>query len=62
MSKKNERVQKLIALDAMIRNQKRSKEGAAKFNRHQLDTALEVIEQVLRLDNIIHIKDDAKAG
>lgn len=52
MSKKNERVQKLIALDNMLRHQKRKKDGSATFNEQQLDAASEVIEQILKLDNI----------
>lgn len=52
MSKKNQRVQKLIALDNMLSNQKRNKNGSATFNKDQLDAAAEVIEQVLKLDNI----------
>jgi len=53
MSKKQERVQKLIALDNMIRHQKRSKSGDAKFNKGQLEAALQVLEEVLALDNIV---------
>ena len=52
MSKKNERVQKLIALDNMLRHQRRKKGGSATFNKEQLDAASEVIEQKLKLDNI----------
>lgn len=53
MSKKNERVQKLIALDKMITQQNRSKAGEAKFNKEQLDAAHQVIVEVLKLDNIV---------
>ena len=53
MSKKNERVQKLIALDNMLSHQKRKKDGSATFNEQQLDAASEVIEQILKLDNIV---------
>ena len=54
MSKKRERVAKLIALDSMLRHQNRSKNGSATFNKDQLDAAALVIEQVLRLDNIVN--------
>lgn len=57
MSKKNERVQKLIALDNMFRNQKRRKDGSAVFNKEQLEASLEVFEQILFLDGIGKIKD-----
>lgn len=53
MSKKNERVQKLIALDNMIRHQNRNKDGDAKFNKGQLDAAMQVIEEILKLDGIV---------
>ena len=53
MTKKKERVAKLIALDNMIRHQSRNKSGGAKFNKEQLDAAMEVIEQILKLDNIV---------
>jgi len=53
MSKKQERVQKLIALDEMLRYQKRSKYGSATFNKAQLDAAAQVIAEVLKLDNIV---------
>lgn len=53
MGKKNERVQKLIALDNMLRYQKRNKDGSAKFNQGQLDAAMQVIVEVLKLDNIV---------
>lgn len=53
MTKKNERVQKLIALDNMLRQQKRNKAGEAKFNKEQLDAAHQVIVEVLKLDNIV---------
>lgn len=56
MSKKNERVQKLIALDNMIRHQNRSKDGSAKFNEGQLNAAMQVIEEVLKLDHIVSAK------
>jgi hypothetical protein len=52
MSKKKERVTKLIALDTMIRHQKRSKAGNATFDKGQLDAALQVIGEVLKLDHI----------
>ncbi len=52
MSKKNQRVQKLIALDNMLRNQTRSKDGSAKFIKEQLDAASQVLEEVLKLDGI----------
>jgi hypothetical protein len=52
LSKKNQRVQKLIALDKMLKHQKRNKDGSAKFNKEQLDAASEVIEQILKLDHI----------
>lgn len=57
MSKKNERVQRLIALDNMLRYQKRSKDGSAKFNQGQLDAAMQVIAEVLKLDNIVPAND-----
>ncbi len=53
MSKKNERAQKLIALDHMIKHQKRNKDGEAKFNKDQLDAAMQVIEDILKLDGIV---------
>ena len=53
MSKKNERVQKLIALDNMIRHQKRNKNGEAKFNKGQLDAAMQVIEDILKMDGVV---------
>ena len=53
MSKKNQRVQKLIALENMIRHQTRNKDGSAKFVQEQLDAAIEVIEEILKLDNIV---------
>lgn len=53
MSKKNERVQKLIALDELLRYQKRDKSGSAKFNKAQLDAASQVIAEILKLDNIV---------
>lgn len=53
MSKKNERVQKLIALDTMFRHQNRSRDGGAKFNKDQLEAAHRVIVEVLKLDNIV---------
>lgn len=56
MSKKNERVQKLIAFDTMLRYQKRNRDGSAKFNQGQLDAAMQVIEEILRLDNIVPAK------
>lgn len=52
MSKKNQRVQKLIALDNMLTQQTRSKDGSAKFNKEQLAAASQVIEEILKLDNI----------
>ena len=52
MSKKNERVQKLISLDSMLKHQKRKKDGSATFNEQQLQAAGEVIGQILKLDNI----------
>ena len=52
MSKKNERVAKLIALHDVLAQQKRDVNGNAKFNSDQLKAATDVIEQVLKLDNI----------
>jgi len=52
MSKKKERINKLIALDTMIRHQKRSRNGGATFNKGQLDATLQVIGEVLKLDDI----------
>ena len=52
MTKKKERITKLIALDTMIRHQKRTKSGDATFNQEQLDAALQVIGEVLKLDHI----------
>ena len=60
MNNKKERVQKLIALDTMIRHQKRSKYGDATFNKGQLDAALQVIGEVLKLDNIVNMNDEIK--
>lgn len=56
MSKKNERVQKLVALDNMLRHQSRNKHGGATFTKAQLIAASEVLEQVLKLDNISMLK------
>jgi hypothetical protein len=53
MSKKNERVQKLIALHGMLKYQKRDRNGCAKFNEHQLAAACEVITDILKLDGIV---------
>lgn len=53
MSKKNERVQKLIALDTMLTQQHRVPNGSAKFSKKQLDAAHQVIVDVLKLDNIV---------
>ena len=53
MSKKKERVAKLIALDNMLRYQKRTRDGAATFNKGQLDSALQVLEEVLKLDHVV---------
>ena len=53
MSKKQQRVAKLIALDNMLSQQKRGKDGSAKFNKDQLDAASEVIEAILKLDHIV---------
>jgi len=50
MSNKNERAAKLIALDNMIRHQKRAKDGSAKFNKDQLEAANQALEEVLALD------------
>ena len=57
MSKKQERIQKLIALDNMLRYQKRDKNGSARFNNGQLAAANEVIEQLLKLDNIVKLNN-----
>lgn len=51
-SKKNERVQKLVALHNLLKHQKRSKDGSATFNEEQLKVACNCIEEVLRIDNI----------
>ncbi len=53
ISKKSERVGKLIALDNMIRHQKRKKDGSAVFQKEQLDAAMQVIGEVLKLDHIV---------
>ena len=53
MSKKNERAKKLIALDNMIRHQKRNKNGEAKFNKGQLDAAMQVIDGILKIDGVV---------
>lgn len=53
MSKKNERVQKLIALHAMISQQKRDSNGNAKFNKDQLAAAELVITEILAIDKIV---------
>jgi hypothetical protein len=52
MSKKQERIQKLISLDSIIRHQKRNKDGSARFNNDQLTVVGKLIEQILKLDNI----------
>lgn len=53
MSKKNERVQRLIALDTMLQHQHRVPDGSAKFSKEQLDAAHQVITEILALDNIV---------
>jgi len=53
MSKKNERVAKLIALYNMLHHQKRDRDGRAKFNKEQLGAADQVILEVLKLDGIV---------
>jgi hypothetical protein len=53
LSNKQQRIRKLIALDRMLSQQKRNKQGEAKFNKDQLDAAAEVISQVLKLDHIV---------
>ena len=53
MSKKNERIAKLIALYNMLHYQKRDRDGQAKFNKEQLDAADQVILEVLKLDGIV---------
>lgn len=53
MSKKNQRIQKLIALDSMLRHQKRSKTGSATFQKEQLDAAGQVIAEILKLDHVV---------
>lgn len=58
MSKKNERVSKLIALYNMLKHQKRNRDGFAKFNKDQLDAADQVILEILKLDNIIPAEPD----
>ena len=52
MSKKSKRIQYLIALDNMLSLQTRDKDGAAKFNKRQLDAAAFSIETMLKLDSI----------
>lgn len=57
MSKKNERVQKLIALHTMLSQQKRDMNGNVKFNNDQMVAALKVITEILKLDNIVSSGD-----
>ena len=57
MSKKSERIQYLIALDSMLGLQIRDKDGAAKFNKKQLDFAAFSIEAMLKLDRIAKLEN-----
>jgi len=52
MSKKQERVGKLIALSECLSGPKSANKKNVTYERGQIDACLKVIEDILKLDNI----------